>query len=158
SVEALNGTFAAVAGDIGFGGEHGHGGHHEGDGHQGDEGDHGNVTRLVAQLNDSGAPAGKAVFTTIAHADGSTDEILRVRVKGVDPSTTLDVSIDGTPVGSITTDDNGNGQLILSTNPHNTNVGQLPAGLTVTSTSTITVGMSTSGTFDSTNGMGSSAI
>jgi len=155
SVDAINGTFAASSGDIGLGGGFGcHGGDHEGD-----QGEHGSVTRLAAQLTDSNSSAtGKAVFTTITHADGTTDQILRVRVTGADANATLDVSIDGTSVGSITTDDNGNGHLILSSNPHNSDVGQLPAGLNVTSTSTITVGTSISGTFSSTNGAGSSVF
>jgi hypothetical protein len=157
TVDPLNGTFAASSGDIGLGNGEGHGCH--GSDHQGDEGDHGNVTRLVAQLTDtSSTSTGKAVFTTITHADGTTDQILRVHVRGADANTSLDVSIDGTSVGSITTDDNGNGQLILSSNPHNSDVGQLPAGLTVTSTSTVTVGTSISGTFSSTNGASSSVI
>jgi hypothetical protein len=152
SVDALNGTFATSSGNLGLGGGFGcHGGDHEGE--------HGNVTRLVAQLTDSSASAtGKAVFTTIAHVDGTTDQILRVRVKGADVGATLDVSIDGTSVGSIATDDNGNGQLILSSHPHSTSVGQLPSGLNVTSTSTITVGPSISGTFSSTGGASASVI
>jgi hypothetical protein len=156
TVDALNGTFAASSGDIGLGGGSGcHGGDHEGD----QEGEHGNVTRLVAQLTDtSSTSAGKAVFTTITHADGTTDQILRVHVKGADPNTSLDVSVDGTSVGSVMTDDNGNGQLILSSNPHNTNVGQLPSGLNVSSTSTITVGTSITGTFSSSNGASSSVF
>ena len=157
SVDPLNGTFAASSGDIGLGGGLGgcHGGDHEGD----HEGEHGNVTRLVAQLTDTNSSAtGKAVFTTITHADGTTDQILRVRVTGADANATLDVSVDGTSVGSITTDDNGNGHLILSSNPHNSDVGQLPSGLNVTSTSTITVGTSITGTFSSTNGASSSVL
>jgi hypothetical protein len=160
SVDALNGTFATSSGDIGLGHGHGcHGGDHEGDDEGDHEGEHGNVARLVAQLTDtSSTSAGKAVFTTITHADGTTDQILRVHVKGADANAPLEVSIDGTSVGSIMTDDNGNGQLILATNPHNSNVGQLPSGLNVTSTSTITVGTSITGTFSSTGGSSSSAI
>jgi hypothetical protein len=156
TVDPLNGTFAASSGDIGLG--HGHG--CQGGDHQGqDEGDHGNVARLVAQLTDaSSSTTGKAVFTTVTHADGTSDQILRVRLMGADANATLGVSVDGTSVGSIMTDDNGNGHLILSSNPHNSDVGQLPAGLTVTSTSTITVGTSISGTFSSTNGASSSVI
>lgn len=157
TVDPLNGTFATSSGDIGLGGGLGgcHGGEHDGD----HEGDHGNVTRLVAQLTDTSSTAtGKAVFTTIAHADGTTDQILRVRVKGADAGASLDVSIDGTSVGSIMKDDSGNGQLILSTNPHGSSVGQLPSGLNVTSTSTITVGPAISGTFSSTGGASSSVL
>jgi hypothetical protein len=152
TVDPLNGMFAASSGDIGLGGLGGcHGGEHEGD--------HGNVTRLVAQLTDTSSTAtGKAVFTTITHADGTTDQILRVHVRGADANASLDVSVDGTSVGSITTDDSGNGQLILSSNPHNSNVGQLPSGLNVTSTSTITVGTSITGTFSSTGSASSSVF
>jgi len=146
SMDALNGTFATSSGDLGLVGGFGcHGG------------EHGNVTRLVTQLNDSSASAtGKAVFTTIAHADGTTDQILRVRVKGADAGATLNVSVDGTSVGSIVTDDKGNSQLILSSNPSNSSVGQLPSGLNVTSTSTITVGESIGGTFS--NGSSSGVL
>jgi len=159
TVDPLNGTFATSSGDIGLGNGHGcHGGDHQGDNEGGNESDHGSVMRLVAPLTDNGTSSGKAVFTTVTHADGTTDQILRVHVKGIDAGMSLDVSIDGTSVGSITTDDNGNGHLILSSNPHNSNVGQLPSGLTVTSTSTITIGTSTSGTFSSTNGASSSVI
>jgi large repetitive protein len=146
TVDALNGTFAVAAGDL----EPGPGHDHLGCG-----GEHGSVSRLVAPLTNSGTSAGKAVFTTITQADGTSTQILRVRVTGAEAGATLDVSIDGTSVGSITTDADGNGNLILSSNPHNSNIGQLPAGLTITSTSTITVGTAISGAFSSTSSSGS---
>jgi hypothetical protein len=141
SVDALNGTFATAAGDL----EPPIGGH----GHRGCGGEHGTVSRVEALLSNSGTSAGKAVFTTITQTDGTSTQILRVRVTGAGANATLDVSIDGTSVGSITTDADGNGHLILSSNPHNSNVGQLPSGLTITSTSTITVGTAITGSFSS---------
>ena len=148
SVAPLNGSFATAAGDIG-----------SGDGHDGQDcqGDRGTVTRIIAQLSNGTATDGKAVFTTITHADGTIVQILRVRVAGVDANATLPVSVDGTPVGSIMTDANGNGRLILSSNPQNSNVGQLPGGLTITSTSTITIGTSILGTFNSSSTHGSAS-
>jgi hypothetical protein len=145
TVDPLNGTFATAAGDL----EPGPG---RGRGDCG--GEHAMVSRVVANLINGDAAAGKAVFTTIAQSDGSSTQILRIRVTGADANSTLDVSIDGTSVGSITTDADGNGHLILSSNPHNSNVGQLPAGLNVTSTSTITVGTAITGTFNSTSSAG----
>ena len=139
TVAALNGTFATASGDIGIGNGRRHGCH----------GDNGNVTRLVAPLTNAGVSAGRAVLKTFTNSDGTTTQILRVHVTGADPNATLPVSIDGTSVGTINTDSNGNGSLILSSNPQNSNVGQLPAGLTITSSSTITVGTSITGTFAS---------
>jgi hypothetical protein len=158
SVDPLSGTFATATGDIGEG--HGFGGCH------GDDG--ATFSRLLATLTDtnSNTSVGAAVFTTITHSDGSTAEILRVKVTGAEANATLDVSVtttadDGTTsttsVGSITTDANGNGRLILSSNPKTSNVGQLPSGLIVNSTSTISVGTSVSGTFSSSSSVGSSS-
>ncbi|HEY2883424.1 MAG TPA: hypothetical protein VGJ15_13340 [Pirellulales bacterium] len=161
SVDPLNGTFATSTGDIGAGEGRGFGGGCHGE-------DNGaTFSRLIASLtNSSSAAAGTAVFTTITHADGTAAEILRVRVTGADPSTSVDVSltttVDGTatttPLGSIATDANGNGYLILSSNPKTSNVGQLPTGLTINSTSTISVGTTIGGTFNSTSSWGSSAF
>jgi hypothetical protein len=140
TVDPLNGTFAAAAGDLEPGG-----------GHRGDCGDHGTVSRVAANLTNGDTATGHAVFTTITLPDGTATQILRVRVTGADANSKLDVSIDGTSVGSISTDADGNGHLILSSNPDSSNVGQLPSGLNVTSTSKITVGTSISGTFDATS-------
>ena len=61
ATDVLNGTFAVSTGSIGDG---------DGDG-EGCHGDHGvTVARSVATLSDSASVTGKAVFTTITHADG----------------------------------------------------------------------------------------
>jgi len=148
TVDPLNGTFATASGDIGLGNGIGGGVCY---------GNHGTSTKLVASLSDAGSTVGKAGFTTITNADGTTTEILWVRVTGAGDSSTLDVSIDGTSVGSLTTDSNGNGLLILSSNPQNSNVGLLPTGLTITSSSTITVGTSITGTFGSSSSTGTTS-
>lgn len=145
SVPAVSGTFATTTGEGGSGDCHAGGDWHEG--HSG-RGEHGNVSRLVAPLSNADAAAGKAVSLTMTHSDGTTTQILHVHVTGADPSTTLPVAIDGTPVGSIDTDANGNGTLILSTSPKNSHVGQLPTDLTISASSAITVGSSITGTFD----------
>ncbi|HTQ39326.1 MAG TPA: hypothetical protein VMJ32_09870 [Pirellulales bacterium] len=142
TVDPLNGTFAASTGEIGEGNGNGYGGN----GYGGCHGSDASITRSVATLTDSasGATVGKSVFTTITHSDGTTVDILRVHLTGTDVSSTFDVSVDGTDVGSITTDANGNGYLILSSNPKTSNVGQLPSG--ITSPTAITITNSVTGT------------
>src|SRR5262245_43132532 len=108
----------------------------------------GKVMRFVAALaDDTGETVGKAVFTTIMHVDGTYAEILRVRVAGIHAHATLSVWVDGDVIGTISTDSNGNGLLILSSNPQTLNVGQLPEGSSVTPATTITLGTSITGTF-----------
>jgi hypothetical protein len=151
TLDTLNGTFATSTGDIGegngFGGQHGgcHGGQNT------------SVSRLEATLSNGTTTVGRAVFSEYTNSDGTTTDILRVHLKGADASTTLDVSVDGTSVGSITTDANGNGILILSSNPKSSNVGQLPTGFTVTSDSTITVGTTVTGSFGTSSASSGSA-
>jgi hypothetical protein len=140
SVDPLNGTFAMSTGEIGegngFGGDYG--------GCNGN-GNSSTFSRSTAALTDAtGDTVGKSQFTTITHADGTTVEILRVHLTGTDASSTFDVIVDGTSVGSITTDANGNGYLILSSDPKTSNVGQLPSG--ITSPTNITITNSVSGT------------
>ncbi len=137
TLDTLSGTFATASGAIGLGGNIG--------GCHGDE--NATISRFDATLTEAGTTVGRAVFTSITAADGTTTEILRVHLKGADASTTFDVSIDGTSVGSITTNANGDGFLILSSNPKSASVGQLPAGLTVTSSSTMSIGTTISGPF-----------
>jgi hypothetical protein len=146
TVDTLNGTFATATNNIGEGGGDGFSGGCHGDNDS-------TVAKVVATLSDSASASGKAVFTTITHADGTTDEILRVRVTGAEASTDLPVLIDGTSVGTLSTDANGNGYAIFSSNPKNANVGQLPAGLTTPPTS-ITVGTTINGTFASSTSSG----
>jgi methionine-rich copper-binding protein CopC len=148
SIDPLSGTFATATGNIGEGGDG------FGEGCHGDNG--ATVAKVVATLSDSATASGKAVFTTITHSDGTTDEVLRVRVTGAAASTDLEILIDGTSVGTLSTDANGNGYAIFSSNPRNSHVGQLPTGLSTTPTS-ISVGTTITGTFGSSTTSGSSS-
>ena len=132
TVGLLSGTLA-VPTSIG-------GGCHGGDG---GESDH---TRLSTPLTDSSSSAtGGAVYSTHTY-DGTTTTRFAVRVRGATADSTLDVAVDGTVVGQIMTDGNGNGSLVLSSDPKNANEQPLPADFpTVTDGSTVTVG-SLSGT------------
>jgi hypothetical protein len=68
-------------------------------------------TRLSANLTGATGISGKAHF----HSNADTgDNRLRVHVSGLTADATYDVQLDGTTVGQITTDDNGNGALSLS--------------------------------------------
>jgi Ca2+-binding RTX toxin-like protein len=78
--------------------------------------------RLVAQLTGSGGATGIAEFN-------STTADFELQVQGGPASRSLDVSIDGTKVGTVTTDATGNGVLEMSA-----------AGMTVNDQSSITVG------------------
>jgi trimeric autotransporter adhesin len=101
-------------------------------------------TSLTAALTDSSSTAtGTATYK--AAADGSST-VFSVTTTGAAASSTLDVAIDGTVVGQLTTDDTGAGSLVLSSNPTGTQE-LLPTGFptSVTSGSTVTVG-SLSGT------------
>ena len=109
-------------------------------------GEHGRltgVTRLTASLTDpSSSATGTVAFKTGTAADGTTVTRFRVTVTGATASTTLDVSVDGTVVGQITTDSSGDGSLMLSSNPRNSHEQQLPSNFptTITSGSVVTVG------------------
>jgi hypothetical protein len=104
-------------------------------GSSGDSGDsgesEGSETKLSATLSD---PSGATTATGTAsfkseQEDGSTTTTFKASVTGADPQASLLVSIDGTPVGTITADANGNGSLSVSS--------ILPA---VKSGSTVTIG------------------
>jgi hypothetical protein len=71
-------------------------------------------TVLSAHLSDSTSGASAAVN----YRTKGDDTRLAVSVKGAEAKTTLDVSIAGTVVGSIETDANGAGKLVLSSDPH----------------------------------------
>jgi hypothetical protein len=109
-------------------------------------GDHGglsDVTRLTASLTDSSSSAtGTVSYKTGTTADGTTVTRFKVTVTGAAASTTLDVSVGGTVVGQITTDTSGNGSLILSSDPKNSNEQSLPSGFptSITSGTVVTVG------------------
>jgi hypothetical protein len=102
-------------------------------------------TRFSASLTDATGATGTATVTTKTY-NGTTTTKLTVSVTGATASSPLDVVIDGTTVGTLTTDSTGAGTLTLSSNPTGTEQ-LLPANFpTVSAGSTITVG-SLSGTF-----------
>ncbi len=112
-------------------------------GGEGDGGGLSDVTRLTAQLTDSSSTAtGKVSYTTGTAADGTTVTRFKVTVTGATASTTLDVAVGGTVVGQITTDSSGDGSLILSSNPKDSNEQSLPTNFptTITSGTAVTVG------------------
>jgi hypothetical protein len=105
AVDALQGTYAAATNP-----EHHCGGH---------------AAPLSAQLTDSASGAtGTATFTAGKHSAGGS---LTVTVTGTTASTDLDVAIDGSSVGTLTTDDTGAGTVTLN----DLTIGN-PAGLTIT--------------------------
>lgn len=71
-------------------------------------------TVLSVQLSDSTSGASAAV----SYRTNGDDTRLAVSVKGAEAKTSLDVSIGDTVVGTITTDANGAGKLVLSSDPH----------------------------------------
>jgi len=89
----------------------------------------GNVhTELQASLTGIGTAIGRAKFE-VEQEHGVTQTSLAISIQGAAASSTLDVSIDGAPVGVINTDVNGVGSLRLTSG--------IPA---ITANSTITVG------------------
>lgn len=100
------------------------------------------VTRLTSQLTDSeGAATGTATYLTGTSSDGSTITKFKVSVSGATASTTLDVAIDGTVVGQVTTDTSGAGKLVLSSNP-SSGEQALPSNFptSISAGSTVTIG------------------
>ncbi len=92
------------------------------------------VLHLRSRLSDSASGAtGTAIFLSRTLSDGSVDSKLIVNVRGAAAGSTLDVAIDGTVVGTIDTDVNGNGHAVL------TNVSVTPtAGSAISVDTTIT--------------------
>ncbi|HVU86018.1 MAG TPA: hypothetical protein VHD36_01775 [Pirellulales bacterium] len=98
-------------------------------------------TVLTTQLTDSsGTATGTATYSTGTY-DGTTETRFTVSISGATANTTYDVAVGGTDVGTITTDANGAGKLVLSSNP-DSNEQSLPANFptTVTSGTAVTVG------------------
>ena len=92
------------------------------------------MLHLRSRLSDSASGAtGTAIFLSRTLSDGSVDSKLIVNVRGAAAGSTLDVAIDGTVVGTIDTDANGNGHAVL------TNVSVTPtAGSAISVDTTIT--------------------
>ena len=110
---------------------------------------HGNRTTLTTDLTDSsGSGTGTAIYKTHTR-DGSTITAFKISVTGAAAGSTLDVAIDGTVVGQLSTDSSGAGALKLSSTD-----GTLPANFpAVNSGSVVTVG-TLSGTFADATGAG----
>jgi hypothetical protein len=107
---------------------------------------HSQGTTLSASLTDpTGSDIGTATLTTKTY-DGTTTTKLTVSVTGAADGASLDVVVDGTTVGTLTTDSTGAGTLVLSSNPTGTEQSLPPNFPTISAGSTITLG-SLSGTF-----------
>lgn len=78
-------------------------------------------TTLTATLSDpdNSAASGTVTYQT-GKVDGTVQTTFSVSVTGAAADSTLDVSVGGTSVGTITTDDTGAGSLVLSSNPTGT--------------------------------------
>lgn len=100
---------------------------------------HATVNALSASLSDpaNSDVSGSVQFISITHR-GETKARLLATIHGADPDTIYDVTVAGTVVGQIETNDDGDGHLMLSTNPHGKQQGfpdgfstHLAAGATV---------------------------
>ena len=133
--DTISGSFAAPAPG---GDSH----DHENEGSESEE----NETELHASLTNNGVAAGQANY----HAEtenGVTHQSLRVKVTGLGASTAFNVTVDGTVIGTLTTDARGNGKARFSSNPKSANVIALPAMFTLSPGSIIMVGDTVIGTF-----------
>ncbi len=92
------------------------------------------VLHLRSRLSDPASGAtGTAIFMSRTLSDGTVDSKLIVNVHGATAGSMLDVAIDGTVVGQVQTDANGNGHTLL------TNVSVTPAaGSAISVDTTIT--------------------
>ena len=104
-------------------------------------------TNLSAALTDTSSSATGTVAYRTGTSAGVTTTTLTASVTGAAASSTLDVTIGGTIVGQVTTDANGAGTLVLSSNPTGTQQ-PLPANFptSITAGTTVTIG-TLSGTF-----------
>ena len=128
SVGMLSGTLAT---DTDIGGGDGHGGCH-----------HSSVdnTSLAATLTDSGAASTATGTATYQLNSKSGDTSFSVSVTGAAANSSLDVAIDDTVVGKLTTDNTGAGSLVLSSNPTGTEQAlplDFPTNLSTGSTVTV---------------------
>jgi hypothetical protein len=144
SVGTLSGMLAADSGSGDSGDTHGGGCHSS------------QQTSLEASLTDSN---GTATGTATYLMDTATgDTTFSVSVTGAAASSTLDVAINDTVVGQLTTDETGAGSLVLSSNPTGTQQAlPLDFPATVSVDSNVTVG-TLSGTFTSSNSDTSDAL
>ena len=82
---------------------------------------------LVAQLTGAGTTATGIVQFNQSVNNNTTITTLSVQVQGATPDDTFSVTVDSVVVGQFTTDPNGNGGLVLSSNPMNAQQQPLPA-------------------------------
>jgi Ca2+-binding RTX toxin-like protein len=102
-------------------------------------------TQWEAQLANEAGATGVARFG-LSDDDGTPEMELEIEVTGAAPSTVLDVYLGETLLGTLTTDEEGEGELELTTNPDDEDDLLLPEGLVFQTGLTITVG-DLSGTF-----------
>jgi hypothetical protein len=102
---------------------------------------------LTATLSGPTSATGTVGFESETE-DGKTHSSFKVSVQGAAANAMLPVAINGTVVGQLNTDANGNGSLTFKSNPHGPNQSPFPANFP-TSLATgdkVTVGTSLSGT------------
>lgn len=84
-------------------------------------------TVLSAQLTDATTGIRASVTFKTGTVDGTTQTSLRVSVNGAEANSTLDVTVGDVLVGTITTDANGRGSLLLSSKATTTTTTSLTA-------------------------------
>jgi Ca2+-binding RTX toxin-like protein len=104
-------------------------------------------TQLEAQLADGADATGLAKFE-LEDDDGVPEMELEIEVAGAPPSTVLDILLGETLIGTLTTNEEGAGEIEFTTNPDEEDELPLPSGLEIDAGMTITVGQ-LSGTFAS---------
>lgn len=93
---------------------------------------------LSVQLSDDTGLAATVSYSTHTE-DGATERQLKIKVSGAEADSTLDVLVDDVLVGTVATDADGNGSLILSSDPDD-DEQQLPADLAIAAGTTVSVG------------------
>jgi hypothetical protein len=101
------------------------------------------ATLLSAQLTLDGANVGTAKFGSVT-AHGETRSSFTVQVHDLAADTAFDVAVDGVTIGQITTDADGSGKLVLSSDPKGSQL-PLPANFPadLAAGSVVTVGTAT---------------
>ena len=102
---------------------------------------------LTATLSGATAATGTVGFESETE-DGKTHSSFKVIVQGAAASAMLPVAINGTVVGQLNTDANGNGSLTFKSNPHGPNQSPFPANFptSLVAGDKVTVGTNLSGT------------
>src|SRR5262249_48335470 len=98
-------------------------------------------SHLFATLSDSsGTIVGTASFETDTNSSGTTSQKLVIAVVGAAASASYDVTIGGTDLGTLTTDANGNGRLVLTTSASSSTSSTVSAACGKGSSGTTTTG------------------